>query len=209
MFLENVLFNMLNHVCVFRIIAKGAGGGLGSRGLGSSRGALAISVFELHKDERIYVLVGQKGENACVKSFMQRDDDCDSIKNGQKSSSSNSKTKQVKDILPSVLDDGTGGGGGGATFIFLLNSANTAVPLLVAAGGGGLGVGHFIQDNQQHGRINDNTRMEISGTRHGDANVTGGAGIYSCFIFFLLVSQMKMLFHAMVLFLFRWRLACK
>lgn len=157
----------------YTIIAKGAGGGLGSRGLGSSRGALAISVFELHKDERIYVLVGQKGENACIKSFMQRDDDCESIRNGQKSSSLNSKTKQVKDI---VLDDGTGGGGGGATFIFLLNSANTAVPLLVAAGGGGLGVGHFIQDNQQHGRINDNTRMETNGNRHGDVNVTGGAG---------------------------------
>lgn len=158
----------------YRIIAKGAGGGLGSRGLGSSRGALAISVFELHKDERIYVLVGQKGENACIKSFMQRDDDCELRKNGGKSSGSNSKTKQVKDI---VLDDGTGGGGGGATFIFLLNSANAAVPLVIAAGGGGLGVGHFIQDNQQHGRTNDITRSEVSGSRHGDANVTGGAGM--------------------------------
>lgn len=160
-------------MCAFRIIAKGAGGGLGSRGLGSSRGALAVSVFELHKDERIYVLVGQKGENACIKSFMQRDDDCETSRNGGKLSTSNSKTKQVKDI---VLDDGTGGGGGGASFIFLLNAAEKAVPLLVAAGGGGLGVGHFIQDNQQHGKINDNTRAEVSGSRHGEQNVTGGAG---------------------------------
>lgn len=104
---------------------------------------------------------------------MQRDDDCELSKSGGRSAPSNSKTKQVKDI---VLDDGTGGGGGGATFIFLLNSAQVAVPLLVAAGGGGLGVGHFIQDNQQHGRINDNTREEISGIRHGEHNVTGGAG---------------------------------
>lgn len=169
----NTQFSFPIHVPVFRIIAKGAGGGLGSRGLGSSRGALAVSVFELHKDERIYVLVGQKGENACIKSFMQRDDDCETSKSGGKLSTSNSKTKQVKDI---VLDDGTGGGGGGASFIFLLNSAQVAVPLLVAAGGGGLGVGHFIQDNQQHGKINDNTRTEISGIRNGEQNVTGGAG---------------------------------
>lgn len=119
------------------------------------------------------MLVGQKGENACIKSFMQRDDDCELAKNGDKSSAANSKTKQVKDI---VIDEGTGGGGGGATYIFLLNSAEVAVPLLVAAGGGGLGVGHFVQDNQQHGRINDITRAEISGNRHGEHNVTGGAG---------------------------------
>lgn len=164
---------------------------------------MAVSVFELHKDERIYVLVGQKGENACIKSFMQRDDDCESSKNGGKSSTSNSKTKQVKDI---VLDDGTGGGGGGASFIFLLNSAEVAVPLLVAAGGGGLGVGHFIQDNQQHGRINDNTRTEINGNRHGEQNVTGGAGNIFQFKMYV-VSEIKI---KLVLFLlFRWRLAYK
>lgn len=106
---------------------------------------------------------------------MQRDDDCEISRNGGKSSTSNSKTKQVKDI---VLDDGTGGGGGGASFIFLLNAAQVAVPLLVAAGGGGLGVGHFIQDNQQHGKINDNTRAEVSGNRNGEQNVTGGAGTH-------------------------------
>lgn len=160
--------------CQFRIIAKGAGGGLGSRGLGSSRGALAVSVFELHKDEKIYFLVGQKGENACIKSFLHRDDDCDANASDGKLSAEDSKTKQVKDI---VIDEGTGGGGGGATFIFLLNSAEVAVPLLVAAGGGGLGVGHFLEDNQQHGRIYDKMRAEVSGNRHGDFNVTGGAGM--------------------------------
>lgn len=105
-----------------RIIAKGAGGGLGSRGVGSSRGALAVSVFELHKDERIYILVGQKGESACIKSFLNRDDSCESSEDGTSSarpssSNSNSKTKQVKDI---VIESGSAGGGGGATFIFLV-----------------------------------------------------------------------------------------
>lgn len=158
---------------VFSIIAKGAGGGLGSRGFGSSRGALAVSIFELHKDEKIYILVGQQGESACIKTFLHRDGDCGTNSNGDKLANSNSKTKQVKDI---VIEEGTGGGGGGGTFVFLLNSADVAVPLLVAAGGGGLGVGHFIEDNQQHGRVYDSARDEISGNRHGDANVTGGAG---------------------------------
>lgn len=51
----------------FRIIVKGAGGGLGSAGVGSSRGASVMSVLELHKNEEIYVLVGQSGEHACIK----------------------------------------------------------------------------------------------------------------------------------------------
>lgn len=130
-------------------------------------------MFELHKDEQIYVLVGQQGESACIKSFLHRDSDCESSRNDDKLSTANSKTKQVKDI---VIDEGTGGGGGGATFVFLLNSAEVAVPLLVAAGGGGLGVGHFVEDNQQHGRIYDGAREEVSGNRNGDFNVTGGAG---------------------------------
>lgn len=167
-----------------RIIAKGAGGGLGSRGVGSSRGALAVSVFELHKDEKIHILVGQRGESACIKSFLNRDDNCESsgdTANSERPSNSNanSKTKQVKDI---VIESGTGGGGGGATFIFILNSAEVAVPLMVAAGGGGLGIGHFIEDNQQHGRVYDSARVEVSGQRHGELNITGGAGKQSVLV---------------------------
>lgn len=33
----------------FRMIAKGAGGGLGSRGVGTSRGALAVAVSLCYK----------------------------------------------------------------------------------------------------------------------------------------------------------------
>lgn len=176
---------------------KGAGGGLGSRGIGSSRGALAVSVFELHKDEDIYILVGQQGEHACVKSFGYRDKECEpkarSEKNNNfyasspstvggetysnsnnKATNTNSKTKQVKNF---VIEEGAGGGGGG-TYIYLLNSANVAVPLLVAGGGGGLGIGPFTEDDMQHGRIYESLRIEVSGQRHGEANITGGAGNY-------------------------------
>lgn len=50
-----------------RIIAKGAGGGRGSDGFGSSRGASARIVLELFKGEKIYTLVGQEGASACYK----------------------------------------------------------------------------------------------------------------------------------------------
>lgn len=61
---------------LFRVIAKGAGGGLASGGVGSSRGALAVSIIELHKDENIYILVGQRGEYACTKAFSKNEHDC-------------------------------------------------------------------------------------------------------------------------------------
>lgn len=93
-----------------RIIAKGAGGGLGSRGLGSSRGALAISVFELRKDEDIHILVGQKGENACTRTHCNRgNSDTKTIPSDPLKSLDdiNSKTKQVKDL---VFEEMAGGG---------------------------------------------------------------------------------------------------
>lgn len=136
-------------------------------------------MFELHKDEKIHILVGQKGESACIKSFMHRDEDCETSTNGSdggssiRSTNSNSKTKQIKDI---VIEDGAGGGGGGATFIYLLNSAEVAVPLLVVGGGGGLGFGHAMEDKNQHGKVYDSARVEVSGQRHGELNITGGAG---------------------------------
>lgn len=63
----------------YRIIAKGAGGGLGSGGVGSSRGTIISSVIEFHKDEEIHILVGQSGENACIRSMGMQDAACSAI----------------------------------------------------------------------------------------------------------------------------------
>lgn len=141
--------------------------------MGSSRGALVVSVLELHKDEEIYILVGQHGEHACIKSMGYRDKGCESRGRNAFDKVVNSKTKQVKNI---VIEDGAGGGGGG-TFVFLLNVANTAVPLLIAGGAGGLGIGRFLNDDlQQHGRNFEPERLDVSGQRHGETNRTGGPG---------------------------------
>lgn len=93
--------------------------------------------------------------------------------------------------------------------IFLLKSAEVAVPLLVAGGGGGLGVGNFIENNQQHGRVYDSSRQEISGNRNGDLNVTGGAGNMVQGIWWNQAgfSNMSMLFFS--LGMIRWWMAYK
>lgn len=135
-----------------RIIAKGSGGGLGSGGVGSSRGAIVLSVLELHKNEEIYVLVGQNGEHACIRSMLPRDDDSCEPLNGRNGTTiqynpltTSSRIHMARNI---VIENGAGGGGGGS-FVFLLNQANAAVPLLVAAGGGGLGIGRYIDNDIQ------------------------------------------------------------
>jgi anaplastic lymphoma kinase len=88
----------------YTIIAKGAGGGLGSGGVGSSRGAVAISVLELHKDEEIYILVGQNGEHACIKTMGHRDETCETtVENIHPYTS---KTHLVRNIL---IENGSGG----------------------------------------------------------------------------------------------------
>lgn len=158
----------------YTIIAKGAGGGLGSGGVGSSRGAMVTSVMELHKDEAIHVLVGQSGEHACIKSMGLRDQECDTSSPAAAAGISPPIT-QVRNIN---IEDGAGGGGGG-TFVFLINSANAAVPLLVAAGGGGLGIGRYFDDDLQHGQDMKEGVSELSGTVTGviaDDKVPGPGG---------------------------------
>lgn len=132
-----------------------------------------MTVLELHKDEEIYILVGQQGENACIKSMGFRDKHCESRDRNVVEKAVNSKTKQVKNL---IIEDGAGGGGGG-TFVFLLNIASAAVPLVIAGGGGGLGIGRYLDDDsQQHGRGYEPERTEVSGQRHGEMNRTGGPG---------------------------------
>lgn len=159
--------------CGCRIIAKGAGGGLGSGGVGSSRGALVVSVMELNKDEEIYLLVGQAGEHACIKSMGVRDKECEPRGRQLFDKNTDSKTKQVKNL---VIEDGAGGGGGG-TYVFVVNPTIAAIPLLVAAGGGGLGIGRYLDSESTHGRGVEPDRLDFSGQRREDIqNHTGGPG---------------------------------
>lgn len=75
-----------------------------------------LSVLELHKDEEIYILVGQSGEHACIKSMGLRDETCEPKNKQYPHDLYFSKTHQVKNT---VIEDGAGGGGGG-TYVFLV-----------------------------------------------------------------------------------------
>lgn len=99
-----------------RIIAKGASGGLGSAGAGSSRGAVTVSVMELRKNEELFFLVGQQGENACVKTFGVVDD-CRNEEFNTQIVRHKSKIEQLKRV---GIRNGAGGGGG-ASYVFLVS----------------------------------------------------------------------------------------
>ncbi|XP_073844464.1 anaplastic lymphoma kinase isoform X3 [Musca autumnalis] len=149
------------HEGFYTFIVKGASGGLGSTGVGSSRGAVAVAVLELHKNEELYLLVGQQGENACSKSMGAKDDNC------------NFSSSAV------VNGNNGAGGGGGGSYVFLLNSArNEAVPLVVAGGGGGLGVGRYLDEAFQHGQKENSGRRGLTGQLHGEqlSKETAGPG---------------------------------
>lgn len=174
-----------NHV-VFscRLISKGASGGLGSGGVGSSRGSIVLTVLELHKDEEIYVLVGQSGEHACIKSMLPRaDNSCENRFAYEPPVNGLGALSTVHMVKHLVIKNGAGGGGGGS-YVFLvrrrirvtgtgsakrkflsfqLNQANAAVPLLVAGGGGGLGIGHYVDEDVQQAQGIVPERGDMSG----------------------------------------------
>lgn len=49
------------------LIGKGARGGRGASGTGSTWGALVRGVVELEKGDQLYFMVGQPGNDACPK----------------------------------------------------------------------------------------------------------------------------------------------
>ena len=79
---------------------------------------MAVSVLELHKNEELYVLVGQQGENACIKTMGLREEGCGADLHNEELSqhSYNSKQQMVRNIY---IENGAGGGGGGS-YVFLV-----------------------------------------------------------------------------------------
>ncbi|XP_038639931.1 leukocyte tyrosine kinase receptor [Scyliorhinus canicula] len=111
------------------VSAYGAAGGKGARNSNKrSHGIFISAIFHLEKDDLLYILVGQQGEDACP--------------------GKDSMTRKICLGESSIIEDeynannamsewaGGGGGGGGATYIFKMENG-VSVPLLIAAGGGG------------------------------------------------------------------------
>ncbi|XP_022828463.1 ALK tyrosine kinase receptor [Spodoptera litura] len=158
---------------LYTLIATGASGGLGSAWAGVSHAAAVRALVELHKGERVYVLVGQQGVNACKKTLSAQEGhhECSRRTSNETSQVFTSKTHEVRNTH---VSDG-GGGGGGATYVFLLDKDGQAFPLLVAGGGGGISVGSFRDDGSQHAHALTNATPE-SGYMYGQPGKTSGAG---------------------------------
>uniref|UniRef100_A0A4W3K7Y6 Tyrosine-protein kinase receptor n=1 Tax=Callorhinchus milii TaxID=7868 RepID=A0A4W3K7Y6_CALMI len=111
------------------VSAYGAAGGKGAKNTNRrSHGVFISAIFHFEKGDNLYILVGQKGEDACP--------------------GKNPVTQKICLGESSIIEDddhandemlqwaGGGGGGGGATYIFRMVKGAPEL-LLVAAGGGG------------------------------------------------------------------------
>ncbi|XP_072933759.1 tyrosine-protein kinase receptor [Epargyreus clarus] len=154
----------------YTIIATGASGGLGSAWSGVSHGAQAIAFVELHKGERLHMLIGQQGHNACKKTLSaQESQEC-----SRRINDTQLFTSKTHEVRNTQVTDG-GGGGGGGTYVFLLDKESQPIPLMVAGGGGGLSVGVFVDDGSQHAHTPAPGPPE-SGYMYGAPGRTSGAG---------------------------------
>ncbi|KAM5126916.1 ALK tyrosine kinase receptor-like, partial [Mantella aurantiaca] len=112
----------------YRISGYGAAGGMGVKTPMRAHGTALVGVFELQKDDILYILVGQQGEDACPRA--------DPILKMVCIGENNLIEEEIR-VNGSINEwAGGGGGGGGATHIFKVDSGRL-IPLLIAAGGGG------------------------------------------------------------------------
>uniref|UniRef100_A0A4W3GKN5 Tyrosine-protein kinase receptor n=1 Tax=Callorhinchus milii TaxID=7868 RepID=A0A4W3GKN5_CALMI len=113
----------------YMISAYGAAGGKGVKNdFKRFHGILVSATFELQKNEILYILVGQQGEDACPNAnpIIQK------VCKGE----SNVIEEELRANGSVTEWAGGGGGGGGATYVFKMQGREP-VPLLIAAGGGG------------------------------------------------------------------------
>ncbi|XP_050990096.1 ALK tyrosine kinase receptor isoform X2 [Labeo rohita] len=139
----------------YRITAYGAAGGRSVQAVHKSHGVYMTGDFLLQKDELLYILVGQEGEDACPNMVSSLDRIC--------------REQQGPSINKTQLKGG-GGGGGGGTYVFkVLNGVH--IPLLIAAGGGGRG---YSSQSETPEEVMDKD-PSIPG-RNGKSGVAGGGG---------------------------------
>ncbi|CAH2328954.1 leukocyte tyrosine kinase receptor [Pelobates cultripes] len=155
---------------VYKISAYGAAGGKGAKNSNKrSFGVFMCAVFQLQKDEILYILVGQQGEDACPGKNKVTHEICMGI----------SSLIEDKDRENRSLSDwaGGGGGGGGATYVFKKDENGRFIPLLVGAGGGGkayLQHPEGFPDVEKPEQFNNSTSVPGLNGRSGAAGGGGG-----------------------------------
>ncbi|XP_014636774.1 PREDICTED: ALK tyrosine kinase receptor [Ceratotherium simum simum] len=117
----------------YSISGYGAAGGKGGKNtMMRSHGVSVLGIFNLEKDDTLYILVGQQGEDACPSTNRLIQKVC---------IGENNVIEEEIRVNRSVHEwAGGGGGGGGATYVFKMKDG-VPVPLIIAAGGGGRAYG--------------------------------------------------------------------
>ncbi|KAM3919201.1 leukocyte tyrosine kinase receptor [Leptodactylus fuscus] len=153
---------------VYTISAYGAAGGSGAKNhYKRSHGIFMSGIFHLQKDELLYILVGQQGEDACP--------------------GKNNKTQEICMGESAIIEDeynekktlsdwaGGGGGGGGATFIFK-EVNGVFIPLLVGAGGGGKAYLEYPDDSLDQDQLEKFENSMAAPGLNGKSGAAGGGG---------------------------------
>ncbi|XP_075470410.1 leukocyte tyrosine kinase receptor isoform X3 [Ascaphus truei] len=156
---------------VYKISAYGAAGGKGAKNHNKrSHGIFISAIFQLQKDEVLFILVGHQGEDACPGKREMTQEICMG-----ESSVIEDEHRDKKSLSDWA---GGGGGGGGATYIFKEENG-VFIPLLIAAGGGGKA---YLEDPDGSSDLAPLEQYENNGAvpgLNGKIGAAGGGGGWS------------------------------
>ncbi|XP_062413159.1 ALK tyrosine kinase receptor isoform X2 [Pungitius pungitius] len=139
----------------YRVTAYGAAGGRSVLAMSRSHGVYITGDFLFRRGELLYILVGQKGEDACPNSNGMLNRIC---------------LEQSGPMVNKTQVKGGGGGGGGATYVFKVDKG-VYIPLIIAAGGGGRGYSSLSETQLEQMDYDPNQPG-----RSGKSNAAGGGG---------------------------------
>ncbi|XP_067559964.1 ALK tyrosine kinase receptor [Pseudorca crassidens] len=148
----------------YSISGYGAAGGKGGKNtMMRSHGVSVLGIFNLEKDDVLYILVGQQGEDACPSTNQLIQKVC---------IGENNVIEEEIRVNKSVHEwAGGGGGGGGATYVFKMKNG-VPVPLIIAAGGGGRAYGAKTDTFHPERLENNSSVLGLN----GNSGAAGGGG---------------------------------
>ncbi|XP_004377705.1 ALK tyrosine kinase receptor [Trichechus manatus latirostris] len=148
----------------YSISGYGAAGGKGGKNtMMRSHGVSVLGIFNLEKDDTLYILVGQQGEDACPSTSQLIQKVC---------VGENNVIEEEIRVNRSVHEwAGGGGGGGGATYVFKMKDG-VPVPLIIAAGGGGRAYGAKTDTFHPERLENNSSVLGLN----GNSGAAGGGG---------------------------------